>query len=415
MSQPITIPAAVLYAARTQNYQPPVTARPTWSQAGMPQFTIRAVEWMRRDPQIRLGLAIKSAPYMKVRYKIQGNPEQVKFITRIVARIWQRLVPKALRALMYTLSAGEVVWRHNAKTGRIEFGSYRDVYPTDARVLHSQGAPIGIRVYGRRQFSEAKKPTGQQKIDLLGPKHFLYFHRREFNALAGISELEGAFPPWIEKTDPQGAIASRALWFHKYAFTGGHLYHPSGAYQDPDDPNAAPVPYSEIARASLELAKNGNVMTFTNEPAETGSSLRAWEYEPAEITGDGKPMLEYPRELDTEILRGMEIPDDVVHQVSGTGSFAGRTIPLIAFFESQSIHVREMFEAIEEQILPWVHAFNGIEPDYEITDVGCDVDALVPDQKKPSGKSDEEHGQHVAGEALSRANDPEARAIEGTA
>lgn len=413
-----TIPIKVqeLFGIRTASYEPPVNARPTFQQTGLPLFSIRAVEMMRRDPQVKLGLSIKAAPYLKVKYKIEGDPKQVEFIRKTLSRVWNHLVPKAILAQMYQLSAGELVWRRNAKTGQIEFRTYQDVYPTDVRILHASGVPVGINVYGRTHGSKdgIKKPV--EKISLLGPKHFLYFHRREFNALRGTSELEGAFPPWIEKTDPQGALASRALWFHKYAFTGGHIYHPVGSYQDPDDPNALPTPYSDIARASLENGKNGMVMTFTNEPASTEApGLRAWEYVPAAVNGDGKPMLEYPRELDTEILRGMEIPDDVVQQVGGTGSYAGRTIPLVAFFESQSLHVRQLFDTVDQLILPWALAFNGMQPDYEISEFGCNVDALIPDQDKPAEKSEEEHGQDVANQALTNSQKPEAHAVEANA
>ncbi|MEM4360029.1 MAG: hypothetical protein QXT45_05835, partial [Candidatus Bilamarchaeaceae archaeon] len=68
-----TINITDMLQVRTAAYRPPLAYRPNFSQVGLPPFTLWTVEWMRRDPQVRLGMSIKTSPLFRVKLTFQGD------------------------------------------------------------------------------------------------------------------------------------------------------------------------------------------------------------------------------------------------------------------------------------------------------------------------------------------------------
>lgn len=373
---------------RTAGYRPPLTYRPTFANQGLPAFTLQTVECMRRDPQVQLGMAIKAAPYHRVKLTLKGDPEVTQFMASQIKRFWQRAIPKIINAFWYTLSAGEISYKVNEQSGRYEFWQYTEVYPNDVSILSRNLIPVGLRVqqsggghdrYGSMFASmigsgvQAAWNDGKP-IDLLFPKGFIYIHRREFNALTGRSDFEAAYESWLEKTDFQGAKHSRKLWFFKNAFGGGIMLHPEGNYQEP---GGRQIPYRDLARQAMESAANGAVWCFENKRDPiTGNPL--WEYIEPKINGGGSELLEYVSHLDNEIMRGLGIPDDVIQQTGGGGlnSGAGRTIPLTAFLISQEAILDNLFNVCDEQVFRPLCKANFGHDYYEAT-VDVDIDSIM--------------------------------------
>lgn len=374
-----------MFEVKTANYRPPPTSNfNIWTQAGLPIFTIYQIERMRHDSQIKLGMAIKTAPLLKPQIEIEGDPLVKKFVEETFKAFWVNAIPKVLSALWYTRSAGEIVYRRDEKDGLVKFHRYKQVYPSDATVLIQAGRKFGIKVKVRD-----RKKTSGGTVQLIGPKSFLYVHRREFGSWDGISEFEGAYEPWMEKTDTQGAKASRKLWHFKCGFHGGFLFHPPGDYTFTDSSgNEEKIPNRDLAREALEKSMSGSVFTFPMVIDDNGNRL--WEYTQPQMNGSGQDLLEYIKQLDTEILRGLEIPDDIVSQVGGTGSFAGRTIPLMSFFTSQTTTLQQIVSEFKEQILDYLVLINFKSLDYEITKVAINTDEMMPEtpsQENKAGKT----------------------------
>ena len=372
---------------RSAGYRPPMAYRPTFSQSGLPPFTLTTVEWMRRDPQVQLGMAIKAAPFHKVKLTIKGDPSVTQFMADQIRRFWQRAIPKILNGFWYTVSGGEISYKINELNGRYEFWQYTDVYPTDLAIISSGLVPVGITIRpqgtstvpSNMLFDQAfggNAPTqtwnNGKPLQLLFPKGFIYIHRREFNSLIGRSEFESAYETWLEKSDYQGAKHSRKLWFFKNAFGGGFLFHPEGSYQTE---TGEQIPYRDLARQALETAMNGAVWCFENKrDPVTGEPL--WNYVEPKINPGGSELLNYVNHLDNEIMRGLGIPDDVVQQVSGTGSYSGRTIPLTAFLISHESLLDNLFNVCDEQVFRPLCKANFGHDHYEAT-MDVDIDAII--------------------------------------
>lgn len=348
-----------MYSVHTLNYRPPTFYKPAFLQMGLPAFTLETIEWMRRDPQVRLGMSIKLAPFHVVKLTIKADPEVAQYMGNQIRRFWMKAIPKITRAFWYTRSGGEIVYRN--KNGQPEFWNYNDVYPSDIAILCKNRVPVGVSIkpqsgtndpYAASNigFSDNENPRygeaeAQPTLRMFFPKGFLYLHGREFGSLQGQSEFEAAYESWMEKCDSQGAKHSRKLWFYKNAFSGGILFHPPGVYVDE---NNQEIPYQALARQAMETSLNGAIWTFEQKYDENGKPL--WDYVQPQLNSGGEKILEYVRHLDNEIMRGLGIPDDIVQQITGTGSYAGRSIPLMSFFISQRQTLTNLFGICDDQV-----------------------------------------------------------------
>lgn len=382
---------------RTAAYHPPTMYKPSFMQMGLPPFTLETVEWMRRDPQVRLGMSIKLAPFHVVKLTIKGDPNVAQFMGNMIRRFWMKAVPKILRAFWYTRSGGEIVYK--LQNGRQEFWNYFDVYPSDVSVLCKGQVPCGVSIRpqgsNNDQFTSNLLSTSidnpntnyQQfkPLRMFFPKGFLYLHNREFGSFKGQSEFEASYEAWMEKSDSQGGKHSRKLWFYKNAFSGGILFHPPGTYRDE---NNNEIPYQALARQALETSLNGSVWTF-EQKFDTASGQPLWSYIEPKLNGGGKELLDYVRNLDNEIMRGLGIPDDIVQQVSGTGSYAGRSIPMMGFFISQRTTLTSLFAICDEQVFRPLCRSNFGHDNYEAM-MEIDIERLMgamdgqPNQPHPN-------------------------------
>lgn len=398
--------ATDMMQVRTANYRPPMYYRPSFNMLGLPPFTLMTVEWMKRDPQIKLGMSLKTAPFHKVRMTMKGDPEVVEFMGTQIKKFWQKAMPKIMRAFWYTMSAGEIIYKLNEQTHRYDFDNMIEFYPRDVHILHHNGIPKGIKVIPNA--ANGSVPVGMatdtnntdafsgmhEPVQLLFPKGFLYVHNAEFNSLIGQSDFEGAYDPWLEKTDYQGAKQSRKLWFFKNAFSGGMMFHPPGSYQLP---SGEKIPYADIARQAMETSLNGAVWCIEQKfDPETKQPM--WQYVSPQFNPGGEHLLEYVQALDTEILRGLGIPDDVISQVSGAGSFAGRTIPLMAFFISQESVLDNLFTVCDEQVFRPLCRANFGHDHYEAT-VDVDIESLMGMMAGADGNSGTQDGMDASLEA----------------
>lgn len=393
-----------LLEVQSKGYRPPIRSLNNALLYDRPLFTIQSVEAMRLDPAVKLGMALKRAPVFHLKFTSTASDPAVKeFIDETVRTFWLRAIPKVISGMWYSRSGGEVVYTH--RNGRIEFDALKQFYPSDFQILTREGSKWGLRVKNRRPSGTDESNAAAADIILSGMKCFLYVHNREFGSWDGRSEFDPAWSTWLEKHEYGGAIAIRRLWYYKNAFHGGTIRHPPGSYAEQDaNGDIQYIPYRDLARQIGEQAASGATYTVPNELDENGNPM--WGFDPPALNGSGDGILQYIKELDIEMLHAMEIPDDIVQQVGGTGSYAGRTIPMSAFFSSQSVILQSIFHAMQEQILEPLIWLNFGQTDYEIEGVSVDMDALMP---SPPSSPNEAAPQFVA--AATQPQQPTATAV----
>ncbi|MFH5805595.1 hypothetical protein [Alienimonas sp. DA493] len=363
-----------LFTLLTAGYEPPPHHGPDPDAPGGEGFTFADVPRMRCDPDVKLGMRIVSAPLLAPVFSVPHAtaPEAERLTLETARAVWLRAGAKIVNAIWNTLAAGEIVWRKD-RNGEVTFDRLRAFHPTDARLLTRGGALWGVKVQ-----------AGEGEPVALGPgKFFAHVHGREFGAWYGRSELEGAWRPWREKTRPRGQADSRRLWYAKHAFSGGLMRHPVGTYTDQQGVEQS---YEALAHRIMANMVNGAGLALPNSKDDDGQD--EWTWTPAEIGGDAGGLLEYGRELNTEILRGLGIPDDVITQVSGTGSYAGRTVPLRAFMTGLQEILNDLANTVREQIVvPCLRVNLGAGADAELR-AEIDLDTFLPsgtDSPPPAG------------------------------
>lgn len=182
-------------------------------------------------------------------------------------------------------------------------------------------------------------------------------------------------------------VSNKYVWFYKNAYHGGVIRYPHKDYVQPDG-----TIYSarEMAREQGERLKTGGIVVFPN--ARDADGRYQWEWDPPAIQGNASEIREYPRDLDVEISRGLGIPDSVLTDPSGTGSYAGRRVPERAFYISLEQVLSELINALKTQIIDPLLKLN-FEGDHEYEIITKPlVEVMSPEATPPAG-----YGQGVQG------------------
>jgi hypothetical protein len=139
----------------------------------------------------------------------------------------------------------------------------------------------------------------------------------------------------------------------------------------------------EMAREQGEKLKTGGVIAFPSSRDERGNYQ--WEWQPPTILGNATEIREYPRDLDNEITRGMGIPDSVLVDSPGSGSYAGRKVPERAFYVGLEQVVADLMVAIRLQLIDPLLKLN-FEGDHEYEIITKPlIEIMSPEGTPPAG------------------------------
>lgn len=359
------------------------------------------------DPTVKLGLAMRAAPLMSAEFAFkQGtdekgqpkwvpgiqakNPEVGKFVLRQLKRIWQHDLSKILSAQKWGWSAGEVVLKLTPE-GMVEFDTILPRHARDVRPLIGNGEVKAVR------FLRVRGATGN--IELRFPKSFWHVFRDDEGTAHNMSILHGAYSPFADKWFEGGGLDVRRLFMHKDAYGGVDMTYPPGTT---NIDGKEEVPNRDIAREIAEQIKAGGVTTrpgvfdpIANKPL--------WELTRATVPANPAHILEYPKDLDVEILRGIEIPDDVLTS-EGTGAWQGKQVPFQAFYSGLNIWLTAVIRVVVKQIIePLVLLNFGSAEEFEVMTKPLDIQAMEMQRaNQPEGvgggfQGPEQNGQPTPG------------------
>jgi hypothetical protein len=304
----------------------------------LPPMTWLTIEQMLVDPTIRLGLAMRAAPLRNAEfaYKEKGSeewtpgirastPQVGAFVHRQFKKIWREL-DALLIGQLYGWSACEVVHHLSSAGGTriVEISRLVARHPRDCRALVKDGDICGVRFL--RIIGEE-----QGHVDLTFPKAIFHRHAPQPGRHYGNTILEGAYSPFADKWGHGGALKLRRLVMQQSAISGRKLYYPDGVTDLPVGANGATVevPNRDVARMIVEQMLAGGVSSFPSNRDADGNRL--WEMEEAKALEGLQHILQYPKDLDVEELRGMEIPDDIL-TAEASGAWEGKKVPMMAFY-----------------------------------------------------------------------------------
>lgn len=329
----------------------------------LPAFSLRTVRYMLNDHEVRLALATRAAPLFGVEwgYKEGGQftpgvqcarPEVGQFVQRQLERIWKNDLHRITDAQAYGWSGGEVVLRLG-DSNLIEVSRLEARAAEDIRIALRRGQRIGVQV---------DRVKNQGKVDLYFPNAFFHAHMPMPGQHYGVSALLGAYSPWADKWFNGGALDVRRLFMHKDAYGGVTMGYPSGVTNI--EGVDKPVPNRDIARQIAEQISAGNTITKPSERDEHGNDL--WPIERANVPANPQHILEYPKDLDAEIRRGIGVPDGITDD-EGAGAWAGNRIKQASFYSTLDTWLIQIVNDLTEQVFrPLVKMNWGQEIDFEI-------------------------------------------------
>ena len=353
----------------------------------LPPLDYYMIQAMLLDPTVRLGLSMRVAPICAAEFAYQengqwvpgirsDNPEVADFVYRQLQRIWQFDIRKILRAQVWGWSAAEVVYETKMRNGRaiMEYDYMVDRQARDVRPLVKRGKPVGVefRSLSARQGSGQGSQKGTMRLGV-GKAIWLAFDP-EAGSMFGRTIMQGPYSPFADKWFDGGALDVRRLYMHSEAYAGPIIGYPM---EDVNVPGKGTIPAADIALQIAEQRQTGNCMTKPNVYDEL-TKQNKWTVEPGPAsTSNPQHILQYPRDLDIEILRGLEIADDVIMSINNSGAWAGKQVPMMAFYASLNQFLNDAIKAITTWIMePLVEWNFGPDQDFEITCKPLHVQAL---------------------------------------
>lgn len=346
---------------------------------------------MLLEPAVRLGLAMRAGPLCQVEFAYKkgedwepgieaADPMVAAFVERNLKRIWSNYIGGLLDAQKWGWAAAEVVLKQTS-AGHVEVCELLHRHANDVRPLTANGKVAGVRFL---RIEDA--PDG--RVDLKFPYCLWHAFRPEPGQYFGWSICKGAFSPWWDKWMDGGALDVRRLFMHKDAYGGVDISYPDGYTEIPVSPGSLEtrsIPNRDIAREMGEQIKAGAVTTRPSDYTPEGKER--WTITRANVPANPAHILQYPKDLDTEIYRGMEIPDDVLESTEGAGgAWAGKTVPQGAFYTGLELWLRGLIGDIKTQVLDHLVRLNfGRDVWYEITTKPLALQATESQGKQPSG------------------------------
>lgn len=352
-------PKTLLGPAITGEYIPTAYWNGWMNMRRAPPFSFQAVNEMLTDPRVMFGLWLIKGPILsKSRFYIDcDNKEAKDFLIQNLTRFWRNSAVRAMKSIEWGYSCSEALYE--IRNGLINFDTLKDLHPLDCRALTREGKLVGATV------RNVPTKTGKKKVELSGARSLWTVHSREVHPWYGRSRLFGAYLPWLECWSEGGFRDSRRLFFYKYAYTGAIGYYPN---QDFQLPSGQRVSSKDLMREMLEKSRNGATVALPNTRDANGQ--RAWEIVPATSTPPPASLGEYGKDLKDDIWEGMGIPPEVA-RAEGTGAYAGRAVPLEAFYAILQEIVNWLITDVNSQIFRVLVDLNfGEDVEYEIVPFG---------------------------------------------
>jgi hypothetical protein len=202
-----------------------------------------------------------------------------------------------------------------------------------------------------------------------------------------------------------GAMDIIRAWYYKNAFSGLRVRYPEKDIRLPD---GTIIPARDYARQITEWAKvNAGIALPNTKNQRTGEY--EWSIEDPKFNGDATGILDYVKFLDSQITRGILIPDNVITESTG-GGYSGRKVPEDAFYVMEQRIFHDLIETIVEQIVRPLVEFNwGLQAEFDV-----DIKPIIPIRQQAAqnvagvlGKEKGGAPDNPAGEILGLANDEE--------
>lgn len=339
--------------AQTKGYEP---IKSYWLRRhrNLPSLSFLMIEQVLLDETIQIGLAARRAVIQGVEFGFEINGQWQTgvqcadeavgaWVMRQIRKLWACAIDHVSSAQVYGWCGMEVIWERSQEFQTWEISGFEQRHANDVRALidTTTGRKCGIRFTNIKGVSEGY-------VDLRFPEAFFHAYDASPGEIYGRTVLTGAYRPWADKHLDGGAVDVRRLFMHKDAYGGADIKYPEGSTDIGTIDNPFEVANRELAREIVEQLEAGGVTTTPMQYDDEGR--QKWELTRATVPSNPTHILQYPGDLDGEMLRGMYVPDGVL-KADDTGSWQGRLIPMGILYANLDPWVGTLLRDFREQVL----------------------------------------------------------------
>jgi GNAT superfamily N-acetyltransferase/predicted ABC-type ATPase len=285
------------------------------------------------DPIINFSMNIRNAALMATQIKITAKSPKVKvWLAKQWHTLWNYHRPKLLSSKKWGFAALQCVCKLDKATNLIDIKDLKDFAPEDARALQVGNKLCGMRVKGQPVFF---------------PQALWLTFGAEFGGSYGTAITRRQYPAWYEKWMDHGAKRLLQLRMIKDSYIGDIFWYPPNITAQL--PDGTSMPWRDLMREIGENRLSGGALTLPRLLDSNGKELTG--YQPPQAIPGATEIFSWVEDCDDNILKGADIPVEVV-QAADTGSgFSGRSIPFLVLLSVCNNEIVEIVQCIVQQVL----------------------------------------------------------------
>lgn len=322
------------------------------------EITVDTLDLMKRDPTVRAGLAFIKLPIIALPWRIECDNEKIKRFTEdAVKRIWRKLVKSMLTAVEYGFASHEKVFKYaemnitekSQAGGQETYFKGRGLIYKKIKPHHPSSVQVVLDDLGN--FDGIIQEATRGEVKLKKSKCFFFTHDEEFGNPFGITRLKPAYKYWYWK---EVLYQFMMMYYERRGSPPILATAPPGESRDRDGTRRQNLE-SALDLASSLLSNSIAVLPF--EQAKNGNE-NMWDIRYMSDDKRGEMFIQAINHLDAAILRSLWIPERVLTQEGGKGSYSMASVHADLFLMSELGLVNDIEAAMDEQIIPTLVAAN---------------------------------------------------------
>lgn len=301
------------------------------------------------DPIVNFSLNVRNAALMAGEVEVTGKSQKiVDWVKEQWDKLWYHHRTKLVSAKKWGFAPLQAVWKENNQ-GQLVIKTLKDFAPEDCRALEISGNRlVGMRVRGQEVYL---------------PQALWLTHSPEFGSHYGHAVTRRQYPAWYEKWMDHGAKRLLQLRMVKDAYIGDIFWYPPNMMVEL--PDGTKFSWRDMMREIGENRLSGGALTLPRLLDNNGKELTG--YSPPQEIGGATTIFQWVEDCDDSILKGADVPSEVIAAANTGSGFSGRSIPFLVLLSVCNNEFVDIVNQLDEQLLrpaAWLN-FGG-EPEYEI-------------------------------------------------
>ena len=303
------------------------------------------------DPIVNFSMNIRNAALMAAEVRIKAAKEEVAvWAAKQWDTLWNKHRSKLVSAKKWGFAALQCLYKVNNQ-GLIEIADVKDFAPEDCRALELDSKLVGMRVKDARIFQ---------------PQALWITFGAEFGSKYGVAVTRRQYPAWFEKWMDHGAKRLMQLRMIKDAYIGDIFWYPPNI--NIQLPDGKQISWRDMMREVAENRLSGAALTLPRLYDSSGKELTG--YTPPQQVSGITEVFAWVQHCDDNILKGADIPLEVVQAASTGSGYSGRSIPFLVLLNVCNTELIEVVQAVTDQVLRPLAWLNwGGDPELEILPV----------------------------------------------